>query len=190
MRRSTGLGQCRQQAKRRVRLHQWLSRLRFATGVTEKTGQRRRGINLSLTTPSSGLEPGLRRHRRSSRQSQEKADGVMPAGFFSGPCHGEGCRSRPYRQLALLADMPTAVFALEPGAGLADEAVARGPALIGPGSRHAHAQGRGAAGAIPIAIGITTIAATAFHDAALTLCYPVCPNLGGHQGPRVRLICR
>ena len=48
----SGLGQCRQQAKRRVRLHQWLSRLRFATGVTEKTGQRRRGINLSLTTPS------------------------------------------------------------------------------------------------------------------------------------------
>lgn len=156
----------------------------------EKNQGRRCGINLSLTMPSQARSQIRDGTGESSRQSQEKADGVMPAGFFSGPCHGEGCRSRPYRQLALLADMPTAVFALEPGAGLADEAVARGPALIGPGSRHAHAQGRGAAGAIPIAIGITTIAATAFHDAALTLCYPVCPNLGGHQGPRVRLICR
>jgi len=36
----------------------------------------------------------------------------------------------PCRSLrALLADMPAAVFALEPGAELADEAVARGPAL-------------------------------------------------------------
>src|SRR5258708_40240418 len=39
-------------------------------------------INLSLTTPLQSAQ--TRWHRKSSRQSQEKADGVAPVGFFSG----------------------------------------------------------------------------------------------------------
>ena len=98
-----------------------------------KTRRRRRGINLWLTTRSQAWSRIRDGTGGLSRQSQEKADGVTPVGFFSGPCQGKGGRSRlsPHRQFrGLLADMPAAVFALEPSAGLADEAVARGPVRI------------------------------------------------------------
>ena len=46
------------------------------------------------------------------------------------------------------------------------------------------------AAALPaIVVAMNTIAATAFHDPLLTLCYLVCPNLSGRKAPRVRLIC-